>query len=215
MTRFVLVSVIAFAALPITGVEAAELTGRVVAPDPSAIVWIAGAPAESLPPRDTVIAHTKGGSFEPALSVGIVGGNFIFRNEDDTLHTTHLYLHLAGHDKDSARPLVNGATVYNIALPHTGMEVERPILAYHEYRAETGPIEVKCNVHPDESAQLLVFGHPFATVTGEGGSFTIENVPAGRYDVWVWHGGEARMWSAVEFAEGGSVEKTIEIEDMK
>ena len=119
--------------------------------------------------------------------------------------------HLAEHDEVSGRPLVNGATVYNIALPRTGMEVERPILDYHAYREETGPIEVKCNLHPDEKAHLLVFGHPYAALTGERGEFTIENVPAGRHDVWVWYGGIARKMRTVEFSGAGSVEEILEI----
>ena len=155
-------------------------------------MWIDGVSGGPVPQQNTVITHRQGGSFEPELSVGFVGNAFVFRNEDDTLHTTHLYLHLAGHEEVSGRPLVNGATVYNIALPRTGMEVERPILAYHAYRDETGPIEVKCNLHPDERAHLLVFGHPYAAVTGERGEFAIKDVPAGRHDVWVWHGGTAR-----------------------
>lgn len=217
MNRLVLSVVVVVSAVAAAGLEAGELNGRVVAktPESSAIVWIDGLPGAPVPQENTVITHLVGGSFEPELSVGFVGNEFVFRNEDDTLHTTHLYLHLAGQEAVSGRPLVNGATVYNIALPQTGMEVERPILAYHEYRDDTGAIEVKCNLHPDEKGELLVFGHPYATLTGKKGEFTIKNVPAGRHDVWVWHGGTAKKWATVEFSDAGSVEEIIEIEDTR
>jgi len=199
------------------GAAGGELTGRVIAtpPESPAIVWIEGVSDGPVPEVNTVITHLKGGRFEPEVSVGFVGNEFVFRNEDDKLHTTHLYLHLARQAEVSGRPLVNGATVYNIALPRTGMQVERPILAYHEYRDDTGSIEVKCNLHPDEKAHLLVFGHPYATATGEGGEFSIENVPAGRHEVWVWHGGTARKWTTVDFSDGGSIEEIIELRDEK
>lgn len=204
-------------ALGTGSVAAGQLTGRVVAKaaEQSAIVWIDGLSGESVPHQKTVITHREGGSLHPALSVGFVGNDFVFRNDDDTLHTTHLYMQLAKQREVSGRPLVNGATLYNIALPHSGVEVERPILAYHEYRDDTGPIEVKCNLHPDEKADLLVFGHPYAALTGDGGEFTIENVPAGRHDVWVWHGGTAKRWATVEFTDRGSVEEIIEFEDIE
>ncbi len=215
MNRSLLSAVVVLLAFAAGGAGGAELNGRVVAdsPEHSAIVWIEGASGGVVPQENTVITHLQGGSFEPELSVGFVGNDFVFRNEDDTLHTTHLYLHLARQKEVSGRPLVNGATVYNIALPRTGMEVERPILAYHAYREETGPIEVKCNLHPDEKADLMVFGHSFATLTGEGGEFAIKNIPAGKHDVWVWHGGATRKWATVDFSHGGSVEQIIEIED--
>jgi hypothetical protein len=204
-----------FFALGAGSIDAGELTGRVVAkaPHQSAIVWISGVSSESVPQHNTAITHLEDGSFDPQLSVGFVGNEFVFRNDDDTLHTTHLYMHLAGQEKVSGRPLVNGATLYNIALPHTGATVERPILPYHEYGADTGSIDVKCNLHPDERADLLVFGHPYVALTEEGGRFTIENVPPGRHDVWIWHAGTAQKWATVDIPDRGSIEQIIEIED--
>jgi hypothetical protein len=201
--------------LCVGSIDAGELTGPVVATDPqqSSIVWIEGLTSDTVPQRNTAITHREDGSFDPELSVGFVGNEFVFRNDDDTLHTTHLYMHLAGQEEVSGRPLVNGATLYNIALPHTGATVERPILPYHQFGSDTGSIDVKCNLHPDERADLLVFGHPYVALTGEEGRFTIENVPPGRHDVWIWHAGTARKWATVDFPDRGSIEQVIEIED--
>ena len=73
------------------------------------------------------VTHISGGAFDPSVSIGFVGREFVFRNEDDELHNTHLYLELAEQKKVSSQPLRNGATLYNIALPLSGMEVRRPI----------------------------------------------------------------------------------------
>ena len=194
--------------------DGAELTGRVAVPSSSgpAVVFLHGATGGTLPAGDTVITHRSGGSFDPAVAIGFVGNDFVFRNEDDNLHTTHLYLHLAYQEKISSRPIKNGATLYNIALPLRGMEVRRPIKPYHEFTDQTGFIDVRCNPHPGESANILIFDHPYAAVTAGDGSFTIRDVPAGTHDVWVWHAGTASLWRAVDVSASGATEITVEVQ---
>ena len=208
-----LVFVVALLTTGTTAFAGAELTGRVVMPAGSgpAVVFLQGVAGETLPNRDTVITHGADGSFEPAVAVGFVGNELIFKNEDDTLHTTHLYLHLAYQREISGRPIRNGATLYNIALPLQGMEVRRPIKQYFEFTDQTGIIDVRCNPHPDEAATLLVFDHPYAAISAANGAFTIPDVPAGTHEVWVWHDGEASLWRTVEVGASGATEVTVEV----
>jgi hypothetical protein len=42
-----------------------------------------------------------------------------------------------------------------------------------------GMVSVKDNEHPWTRAYLAVFDHPYFAVTGNGGTFTIDGVPAG------------------------------------
>lgn len=190
-----------------------DLTGRVVAPSGSgpAVVFLKGVTGGAVPSTDTVIAHAAGGAFEPAVSIGFVGNQFVFKNEDEQMHTTHLMLHLAAQEARSGRPLKNGATVYNIAFPIPGMEVRREIKAYSEFSDDTGVIDVRCNAHPDETASLLVFDHPYAAVTNADGSFTIPDVPAGSHDVWVWHAGTTSSSGTVDVAASGATEIVVEV----
>lgn len=106
---------------------------------------------------------------------------------------------------------MNGATLYNIALPKAGMEVRRPIRPYHEYRDETGIIVVKCNPHPEEKAFVLVFNHPYAAVSTEDGRFSIPDVPAGKHEVWVWRVGAGNKWRTVDFKDKEPTEVVIEL----
>ena len=48
------------------------------------------------------------------------------------------------------------------------------------------PFVVRCNQHPWERGYVAVFSHPFFYVTGRGGSFAIEGLPPGEYEVVVW-----------------------------
>lgn len=190
--------------------SAGDLRGRVTMPAGSgpAVVFVRGVTGQPLPTGDTVITHRAGGSFDPAVAIGFVGNDFVFKNEDDQLHTTHLYLHLAQQERVSGRPLKNGATIYNIALPQPGMEVRRAIRPYFEYSDDTGVIDVRCNPHPGEQAALLIFDHPYAAVTTRDGSFSIANVPAGTHEVWVWHAGRVAKWRDVAVKPAGATDVT-------
>ncbi len=48
-------------------------------------------------------------------------------------------------------------------------------------------IPVKCDVHSWMHAVVAVIANPYFSVTGEDGSFSITNVPAGTYVVEAWH----------------------------
>ena len=190
---------------------AGELRGRVVgatAAEP-AVVWIEGLTG-AVPKTDTVLTHVRGGAFVPHVAIGFVGNDYVLRNEDDTMHNIHLHLRLGYQKAASERPLQAGATLYNIALPKAGTEVRRPIKAYHRYRDETGFIEVLCDRHPQETAYVVVFDHPYAAVTGADGIFSIPDVPPGNHLVRVWQKGTVRDAAQVEIKAGGVTDATIE-----
>ena len=203
------VGLIALGLLHLSDVDighAAELRGSVasIAAGKPAVVWIEGLPG-TVPVRDTTITHVSG-RFEPHVSIGFVGNSYVLRNDDDTLHNTHMYMGLAYQKAKSQRPLHYGATLYNVALPEAGMEIKKPITAYHRYREDTGFIQVVCNPHPGEHAYVLVFDHPYATVTDDAGRFSIGDVPAGTYEVRVWHEGTISKRSGIEVGEAGTTE---------
>jgi hypothetical protein len=164
-----------------------------------AVVWLEGFEGQgrSVPHSPTLITH-RDGRIWPYLSLGFVGGEFVLRNDDPHLHNTHLYLRLNYQKEISQRPLFYGADLYNVALPHPGQEMRKPIKPYHAYRRDTGFIEVVCNAHPEERAYALVFDHPFAALTDAEGRFTIGDVPPGRHPL--------RYWVREEVLEGGVAE---------
>ena len=50
-----------------------------------------------------------------------------------------------------------------------------------------GLVRVYCNVHPRMVAYVLVMENRYYAQPGNDGSFVIDNVPAGRYRLHVWH----------------------------
>ena len=49
--------------------------------------------------------------------------------------------------------------------------------------AERFPITVECNIHEWMKGYIMVFDHPFFTITGPDGSFEIKGVPAGEQNL--------------------------------
>jgi plastocyanin len=50
-----------------------------------------------------------------------------------------------------------------------------------------GVVRVACNVHPKMEAFIVVHANPYVAVTDRQGSYTITGVPAGSYQLRVWH----------------------------
>jgi hypothetical protein len=87
-------------------------------------------------------------------------------SKDPTLHTTNAQLE-------------NGRTLFNVALPVPGININKPIAA-------TGPVRLSCNTHPWMRGWMIVTDEA-AAVSGADGRFTIDNVPPGTYELRVWH----------------------------
>jgi plastocyanin len=73
-----------------------------------------------------------------------------------------------------------------------------------------GIVRVFCDIHSHMSAYILVFGHRFFAVADVRGRYRIDQVPAGSYNVAVWHAavpGEVRRVTIPE--GGGEVELNV------
>ena len=97
----------------------------------------------------------------------MVGQKLLIRNSDPTLHNVH------------AMPAANAE--FNSGQPFQGMELE------HTFDKVEVMVPFKCDVHPWMSSYMAVLDHPFFGVSGEDGSFSIDNLPAGDYVLEAWH----------------------------
>ena len=116
-----------------------------------------------------VVEFDQGGcQYSPHVFGLRVGQTLKILNPDGTLHNVHAF------SKVNAE--------FNEAMPKFRTELEKVF-----DQAEPTPFAVKCDVHPWMNAWAAVFDHPYFAVTGSDGAFTIGNLPAGTYELEIWH----------------------------
>lgn len=52
---------------------------------------------------------------------------------------------------------------------------------------DEGEVMLLCNMHAQMKGFILVLQNPYFAKTGKDGTFTIEDVPTGKYDLTTWH----------------------------
>jgi plastocyanin len=134
------------------------------------MVWVSGGlPAGSTwPVPDTpVVLDQDGCMYKPHVMGIMVGQPYRILNNDGILHNIHTL------------PKINPQ--FNRGQPATVKEMTT------EFPKPEAMFQVKCDVHPWMSAYVGVYTHPFFSVTGTDGTFTIAGLPAGTYEITAWH----------------------------
>ncbi|HAM72055.1 MAG TPA: hypothetical protein DCM86_10470 [Verrucomicrobiales bacterium] len=147
------------------------------------------APAASEP----VVLDQKGCEYLPYIAAVQVGQKLMVRNSDETLHNVHSIPKVAGNKESNKAQMAKS-----------------PDLSYTYENAEDF-LAFKCDVHPWMFAYVSVVPHPFFAVTGNDGSFTIKNVPDGKYKVEAAHRKAGKSVKEVE-VKGGNATVSFELE---
>ncbi len=146
-------------------------------------VWVSGGIAKGdYPPIHTKpLLDQTGCMYVPHVSGVVTGQEFTILNNDETLHNVKV------------NPKLNKP--FNEGMPVKGMTLKKTFT-----KAEMG-VHFKCDVHAWMSAFIHVVDHPFFAVTQQDGTFEIRGLPAGEYEVSVWH----------EFKRFAPTAKTIKV----
>jgi plastocyanin len=74
-----------------------------------------------------------------------------------------------------------------------------------------GIVRVFCEIHSHMSAFILVFSHPFFTLTDSEGRYRLDNIPPGTYTVVAWHEGDSSDPASVMVQSGATAELDIPV----
>ena len=133
-------------------------------------VWVhvtKGAKEAAKVPDKVVEMDQKDCMYEPRMTTAVVGQKIQAKNGDPVLHNVHTYL--------------GSATLFNKGMPN---DKAAPI----EYVAkDEGMMKWKCDVHPWMRGYIGISKNGLQAVSGDSGSFKIDNVPPGKYTVEAWH----------------------------
>jgi len=150
------------------------------------IVYIsAGAPDDSAPAQAVTITQ-KGCQYIPHVVPMVVNQELKVANEDQTSHNIHP-LAKANHEWNKSQP------------PGTP--------PFSEKFSQPEFIPVKCNVHPWMHSTFAVLKNSHYAVSGADGSFSLPNLPPGKYTVSAWH--ESYGEQTQEVTISGSETKTV------
>ncbi|MCF6280842.1 MAG: carboxypeptidase regulatory-like domain-containing protein [Candidatus Polarisedimenticolaceae bacterium] len=109
-------------------------------------------------------------------------------NKDPILHNIHTY-EIMGRVKK---------TVFNISQP------DQNTISKTVKLKKGAAMKVECDAHDFMHGFVFVAKNPYFAVVAEDGSYTIDNVPAGKYKIKAWHGTLKDQKGKVEVAAGGS-----------
>lgn len=144
------------------------------------------------PPKEAVVLDQQKCLYEPYVMGVQVNQDIEIVNSDDTLHNVH------------ATPKENEE--FNKGQPVKGMKFK------HKFTKPETAVRFKCDVHPWMFAYVHVVPHPFFSTTKNDGVYKIENLPAGKYTIEVWHhkGGTQSQEVTVGEGETKTADFTIE-----
>ena len=130
------------------------------------IVYLSNVKYDGKAPTTQAVIDQNGCVYIPHVQGIMAGQELLIKNSDATLHNIH------------GLPKINSE--FNFAMPKVVKEKAIKIEKVEH------SIKIKCDVHPWMNAYISVFDHPFFAVTDDTGSFKIENIPPGEYEVIAW-----------------------------
>jgi plastocyanin len=119
------------------------------------------------PPSTEVEIDQKGCIYNPRVTAIRVGQSLTFINSDKLLHNVNV------------RPEDNRTS--NYAMPRLNQRKSR------KFRRSEVMVPIKCDVHPWMRAWIGVMDHPFHSVSTADGSYEIQGLPPGEYELEAWH----------------------------
>ncbi len=161
------------------------LPGAFPPPPPRSVVWAIG-PSHLMPvAAKTYTMDQKWTAFQPHVLAVPVGSTVVFKNNDTVKH--NVSWKSIGGNRALAKNLGNASPGQSLNFRFT----------------HPGVIHLRCTLHPDMSAYIVVVPTAYFTTTKRSGNYNLK-LPAGHYRVVAWHEGRHEQSRTVTVGEGSS-----------
>ena len=128
-------------------------------------------------------------TFQKRINAVMLGDKLEIQNLDPILHNAHGKL--------------GKRTILNVAQVPGGR-------SFRKKMKRPGQLKIKCDKHDFMKAHVMVFPHPYFSVTGRSGQFQIDSVPAGHHRITVWHETLGQIEKDIDIPTHGTV--TVDFE---
>lgn len=175
---------------------AGNITGKVTAKGVKnggdAVLYIDKIASKTFPaPKEHAMMDQKNLKFVPHVLPVLVGTTVDFLNSDDVLHNVF-----------SPDKCVDKFNLGSWPKGHTKS---------YTFNVAGCPATLLCNVHPEMEGYVVVVETPYFAVSAADGSYTIKDVPPGKYTLKIWHQKLKGKDVPVEVPEKGSATVDFEI----
>jgi plastocyanin len=139
-------------------------------------------PRPASPPTAPVRVEQRACVYRPRVQGAVLGQPLEVFNADVTLHNVHAYAGSKG--------------LFNVAQPPGSQAVRKPS------PVEAGPVRLKCDIHRWMLAFVVYGESPFFAVTDREGTFHLDGLPPGTWELELWHESLGTLSLGVEVKEG-------------
>jgi len=131
----------------------------------------------------------KGCAFLPFFSIMTNDTIFQATNSDPVLHNIHTY-EIMGRAKK---------TVMNVSQPKQGATTKKKV----KLKRGAG-MKIECDAHDFMHGFVFVAKNPYYAIVADDGTYTLKDIPAGKYTVKAWHGTLGEQKGKANVAAGAS-----------
>ena len=181
-----IISLLVFA----TAAFAGTIEGKVSSGN--SVVYVDSIAGKTFPaPTNDPLIDQKGLKFNPTVLVVQQGTTVDFQNDDTVQHNV-FWPSISGNKKEG----------HNLGTWPKG---EKRSFKFDQ----PGVVPLLCNVHPEMAGYIIVSPTPYFAQTDASGSYRIENVPDGKYNVVAWHEGTKPLTKSVDVSGIGKADFTL------
>ena len=173
--------------------RAGTIKGKIIArgmrENADVVVYIDKIPGKTFSaPKDPLVLDQLNLTFVPHVLPVLAGTTVAFPNSDEVRHNVF----------SPSPPKRFNLGTYPRGVSRT-VTFDKP-----------GEVALLCNVHAEMSAYVIVLETPYFAVTAKDGSYTIKNVPPGKYILKTWH--EKLKTQSKEIEVSGDASVTVNFE---